>query len=133
MNFYEFFNQGDLLSLTKSIFGNCDVHWLGGIGCDFSNRDILFRYHPDKNSVEISFYFIDDPEEKSQGPYVTGRRLQSGTMAGVRKLQQFATELKKRGIGISYSTQGKRGDIYKRVLQKAGMSGTTDMGNWAWR
>lgn len=144
MNFYEMsllleFDAKDVLDLAERIFGHGRCGRDGReVRCWYSNRGITFTYDSNDRMIDVGFDFIDDPEEISADTLTTARRLQPGTMETIRKFKEFATELKKHGIGIKYRTRGRRIDLYKKVLQQAGMSGT-ELGpiqhasGWEWR
>jgi len=147
MNFHEFllleaFTREDLRALATRIFGHCD-EWYDydddddyELTCRFKNRKIEFVYYPEERLIEVSFFFADDPTGGvSPDVFTTGRELQSGTMEGIRKFEEFASELRKRGIGVKYETEGmRREDLYKRVMRKAGMTLAGSRGGyWTWR
>ncbi len=141
MNFKEYFTGDDLVALATRIFGNCDhisdddpdyeeVH------CKFKNRDIEFVYEPENNLVDISFFWIEQPADPRgvEGVISQAGKVQAGTMEGIRKFEEFARELKKRGIGVSYTASGKREKIYRKVMQKAGMEITDPwLSAYVWR
>jgi len=141
INFHEFllleeeFSKQDLLGLAKRIFGGC--RYLGNITCTFGNRYVAFSYYPHKSLINVSFNFLEQPEHRSLTEptgFATARELQPGTMTAIRKFEEFARELKKRGIGITYITGGRRLGLYKRVLEKAGMSVASSSGGFpVWR
>lgn len=135
----EYLTREDLHALATRIFGRCDE--LGDyddeLTCRFKNRRIEFVYDPEEGLVEVSFFFDQDEPTGGISPdvFTTGRELQSGTMEGIQKFVEFARELRKHDIGIKYETEGRRReDLYKRVMQKAGMSSTFSRGGyWTWR
>ncbi len=140
----EDFTKQDLLALATRIFGQCEKSWehswAYSAECKFKNRSIELTYRPQDRVVGISFFFLElPPGGASDDVFTTGRELQPGTLEGIRKFEEFAKELKKRGIGIEYETEGsRREELYKKVLQKAGFSAinpeaSIETGDWRWR
>ena len=140
MNFYEMsvsmaFSRDKLLEIANRAFGGCKPDYPRYVDCKFSNREVNISYWPEEKAVSVIFSFVSAPEHLAADTFPTGRELQGGTIEGIRKFQAFATELKKYGIGIKYTTEGhRREDLYSKVLKKAGMSAVTtgDQG-WIWR
>ncbi len=141
MNFYEMsllleFTSEKLLEIVKRIFGDCrnypNLRWTN---CKFKNREISFTYHPHAQIVSISFDFLEDPEEFGKPEaFYSARRLQAGTIEGISKVREFAKELKSHGIGIAYTTEGRRREkLYARIMKQAGFKKPDDpSGEWHW-
>ncbi len=145
MNFYSMsllleFDHKELLEIATRIFGNCDEFYTD-VNCVFRNRDIELTYYPHEKLVGVMFHFLEPPARFSEDPdFPTGRELQPGTMEAIKKFGELAKELKKHNIGITYRTEGRRIDLYKKVMEKAGLRGTplgwhtgVETGEWVWR
>ena len=138
MNFYKLLEEmtkDDILDLATRIFGDCKKRH--NITCQFENRYIAFSYYPSRSLISVAFNFLEEPERPSltePTSFTTARELQPGTMTAIRKFEEFASELKKRGVGITYITGGRRLNLYKRVMEKVGMSVTSSSGGFpVWR
>jgi len=140
MNFYSMnllleFSRDKLLEIAERIFGNCKKFSNRWVDCDYQNREVSFNYWPEGKLINISFHFLEEPEKTEGEPFPTARELQPGTIAGVRKFREFASELKKYGIGVTYTTEGRRREkLYSKVMQQAGLRQSPDRDySWEWR
>lgn len=83
-----------------------------------------------KETLQISFsdydMAMDDkfkPSSKDQGtPFQTNVKLQPGSIDFARKLKELVKEIQQLGVNITYSTWGRRNDVYAKFLAKQGFT-----------
>lgn len=131
MNFYRLLlevQSEDIFRLADGIFGDCSRrdYGTGGVVCIFKGREFQFIYFSQSNAVYIAFYFVRGEKpatvsSKDLTSYGSGQELQPGTMEGIDRFRKFIGGLKDLGVGVMYTSGGRRKDLYMKVMQQVGM------------
>jgi len=92
------------------------------------------RYYPPDQQYQkprVNVIFMHDaqnrlaPDQVSQTEpdvkFQAAKNLQGGTLDLGRKLMGFAKKLKDAGVMLSYTTEGRREDVYSKFLSRVGM------------
>jgi hypothetical protein len=106
----------------------------GGVICNSGGRNIQMRYYPPDQQYQkprVNVIFMHDAQNKLGADQVStaepdvkfqaARNLQAGSLDLGRRLMTFAKKLKDAGVMLSYSTEGRREDIYSKFLSRVGM------------
>lgn len=97
----------------------------------FGNKALTLTWEwrdPTLKRETMNISFSDEEMETSMSnkdlgtPFKTAINLQSGSVNFARNLREFTKELKILGVNVTYSTWGRRNDVYSKFLSKAGFS-----------
>jgi hypothetical protein len=130
-------SQEDFYKLVKNFWGDC-THYKhpmdSVVACDNLNRHLVFHYAIQLQIVNIAFGWNDKPEtvsSKDNSVFSTGKELQPGTLEGMHKFINLAKAFKSHGLKVSFSTSGRRKNLYDRALTMAGYQKTDKEGIYA--